>query len=105
MDGRATDGLCVEIIKAFQRAGNYKLFPIYVNCLSIILLFEQHTARSLIALKENDMRIAIYILIALLALLMLLCYSLCAIASEADERAERMYKRWQDERSNSKADK
>ena len=51
------------------------------------------------------MRIVIFILIALLALLMLLCYSLCVIAGEADERAERMYKRWQDERSNNQIDK
>ena len=43
------------------------------------------------------MRIVIYILMALCALLMLVCYALCVIASEADERAERMYRKWKEQ--------
>ena len=53
-------------------------------------------ARPLFAPKEIDMRIFVYVLIAVIAALMLLCYSLCAIASEADERAERMYRKWKE---------
>ena len=45
----------------------------------------------------------IVILIGLL-LIVLLEYSLCVVSHDADERAEKMYKRWKDERSNSKAD-
>lgn len=45
----------------------------------------------------------IVILIALL-LLVLLEYALMVVAHDADERAEEMYRRWKDERSNSKAD-
>ena len=47
--------------------------------------------------KENDMRIVIYILMVLCALLVILCYSLCVIASEADRRADRMYRKWREE--------
>lgn len=47
--------------------------------------------------KENDMRIVTYILMVLCALLMVLCYSLCVIASEADRRADRMYRKWKEE--------
>ena len=43
------------------------------------------------------MRIVIYILMVLCALLMLVCYALCVIASEADERAERMYRKWKEQ--------
>ena len=71
----------------------------------MLIPFFASIPRPLIALKENEMRIFIYVLIAVIAVLMLLCYSLCAIASEADERAEKIYKRWQDERSNNKTDK
>ena len=42
------------------------------------------------------MRIVIYILMVLCALLVVLCYSLCVIAHEADERAERMYRKWKE---------
>lgn len=43
------------------------------------------------------------ILIGLL-LLILLEYSLCVITHDADERAERMYRRWKSERSDSTPD-
>ena len=52
--------------------------------------------RPLFAPKEIDMRIFVYVLIAVIAVLVLLCYSLCAIASEADERAEKFYKEWKE---------
>lgn len=44
------------------------------------------------------------ILIGLL-LLVILEYSLCVVSHDADERAEEMYRRWKDERSDSEADK
>ena len=43
------------------------------------------------------MRIVIYILMVLCALLMLVCYALCVIASEADRRADRMYRKWKEQ--------
>lgn len=42
------------------------------------------------------MRIAIYVLILLCAVMMIICYALCAMAHEADERAERMYRKWKE---------
>lgn len=42
------------------------------------------------------------ILIGLL-LLVLLEYSLCVVSHDADERAEEMYRRWKDERSDREA--
>ena len=45
----------------------------------------------------------IVILIGLL-LLVLLEYSLCVITHDADERAERMYERWKDERGGNKTE-
>ena len=46
--------------------------------------------------KENDMRIVIYILMAICLVLLLLGYSLLVIASEADEKADRMYRKWKE---------
>lgn len=46
-----------------------------------------------------------YVILVGLLLLVLLEYALCYVSHDADERAERMYRRWKDERSNSKADK
>lgn len=43
------------------------------------------------------MRIAIYILLAICALLILVCYALLAMAQDADERAERMYRKWKEQ--------
>ena len=44
------------------------------------------------------------IALIVITILLVLDYALLVVASRADERAERMYKRWKDERSNSKAD-
>ncbi len=44
------------------------------------------------------MRTVIYILMAICLLLLLLGYSLLVIASEADEKADRMYRKWKEER-------
>ena len=49
------------------------------------------------------MAVKIVILIGLL-LIVLLEYSLCVVSHDADERAERMYERWNDERSNNKTE-
>ena len=44
------------------------------------------------------------LLIVGLLLLVLIEYSMCVISHDADERAERMYERWKDERSNNKTE-
>ena len=36
------------------------------------------------------------VLMAMLALMMVICYSLLVIASKAEERAERMYRKWKE---------
>lgn len=43
------------------------------------------------------MNIAIWILLALVTLLMIVAYSLLVMAHEADEKAERMYRKWKEE--------
>lgn len=43
--------------------------------------------------------------LGIMLLLLMVGYALLVIASRAEERADRMYKRWKDERSNNKADK
>ena len=45
------------------------------------------------------------IALIVITILLVLDYALLVVASRADERAERMYKRWKDERSNSEIDK
>ena len=49
----------------------------------------------------------IYKIVALciVVFLIVVCESLMITAKRADERAERMYRRWKSERNNSKADK
>lgn len=49
----------------------------------------------------------IYKIVALciVVFLIVVCESLMITAKRADERAERMYRRWKDERGNSKAGK
>lgn len=42
------------------------------------------------------MRTVIYILMAICLVLLLLGYSLLVIAGEADERADRMYRKWKE---------
>ena len=42
------------------------------------------------------MRIAIYVLIALCLVLLIVGYAVLVMASEADERAERMYIEWKE---------
>lgn len=39
------------------------------------------------------MRFIIWVLLAVIAILVAMCYALLVAASQADERAERMYKR------------
>ena len=47
--------------------------------------------------KENDMRIAIYVLMALCLVLLIVGYAVLVMAHEADERADRMYRKWKEE--------
>ena len=53
-----------------------------------------------IPIERNEMNIAIWILLALVALLMIVAYSLLVMAREADERAERMYRKWKEQLEN-----
>ena len=43
------------------------------------------------------MRWLVMVLLMALCVMVVLCYALCVIASEADERAERMYRKWKEE--------
>ena len=43
------------------------------------------------------MRMAMYVLITLCAVLMLIGYALLVMAHEADEKAERMYRKWKEQ--------
>lgn len=45
------------------------------------------------------------IALVVITILLVMDYALMVTAHRADERAERMCKRWKDERSNNKADK
>ena len=42
------------------------------------------------------MRVAIIVLIMMVTVLMVLCYALMVMAYEADERADRMYRKWKE---------
>ena len=57
--------------------------------------------------KQKEKKTMIFKIIALAIIIGLLVmdYALLVIAHDADERAEKMYKRWQDERSNNQVDK
>ncbi len=44
------------------------------------------------------MRIVIYVLMALCLVLLLVGYAVLVMAHEADERADRMYRKWKEER-------
>ena len=42
------------------------------------------------------MKWLIFVMVTIIAFLLVICYSLLVLASEADERAERMYKEWKE---------
>jgi len=42
------------------------------------------------------MRFIIWVLLAVIAILVVMCYALLVAASEADLRAEEMYRRWKE---------
>lgn len=44
------------------------------------------------------MRVAIIVLLMIVCVLLVLCYALMVKAYEADERADRMYLKWKEER-------
>lgn len=46
------------------------------------------------------MRTVIFVLACIITLILLVAYSLCVMAHEADERAERMYRKWLEEKRN-----
>lgn len=48
--------------------------------------------------KGERMRIFIMILLAVIIVLMIFGYALLVVAHEADERADRMYRKWKEER-------
>lgn len=43
------------------------------------------------------MRIAIFVMLALMALMMVALYAMLVVASRADRRADRMYRKWKEE--------
>ena len=43
------------------------------------------------------MRWIIFGMLVVICLLLLICYALCVMAHEADERAERMYRKWKEQ--------
>ena len=45
------------------------------------------------------------IALVVITILLVMDYALLVVASREEQRAERMYRRWKSERSNSKADK
>ena len=40
----------------------------------------------------------IFVLLAIICILLVIAYSLCVMAHDADERAERMYRKWKEEK-------
>ena len=44
------------------------------------------------------MRWIVMVLLMALCILMVMCYALMVMAHEADERADRMYRKWKEER-------
>lgn len=42
------------------------------------------------------MRVAIIVLLMIVCILLVLCYALMVMAYEADERADRMYRKWKE---------
>ena len=42
------------------------------------------------------MKWIVFVLVMVIGILLLICYSLLVAASEADERAEEMYRRWKE---------
>ena len=42
------------------------------------------------------MRWVVMVLLMVLCILMVICYALCVMAHEADEKAERMYRKWKE---------
>ena len=42
------------------------------------------------------MRWIIFVMMMVICLLLVMCYAFCVIAHEADERAERMYRKWKE---------
>ncbi len=43
------------------------------------------------------MKWLLFVLMMVISLLLVICYSLMVIAHDADERAERMYRKWREE--------
>ena len=43
------------------------------------------------------MKWLIFVMATIIAFLLVICYSLLVVASEADERAERMYRKWKEQ--------
>lgn len=56
------------------------------------------------SVEAEEMTFKIVALI-IIALLLVTDYAMLVVASRADERAERMYRRWESERGNSTPDK
>ena len=44
------------------------------------------------------MKWVVFVLLMIVLILLIICYSLLVVASDADDRAEEMYRRWKEER-------
>ena len=55
-------------------------------------------------LKENNMRWIIFVMMMVICLLLVLCYALLVTAYEADERADRMYRKWKESKDDNSND-
>ena len=65
----------------------------YLNCLFLRPL----RSPSVCTKERSAMRIAIIVMLAVMALMMMALYAMLVVASRADERAERMYRKWKEE--------
>lgn len=70
------------------------MYVLYVD--SKYSFFEQTALLPVCIERENSMRTAIYILLILLTVLLIIAYSVLVMAHDADERAERMYRKWKE---------
>lgn len=50
------------------------------------------------------MKWMLFVLVMVISVLLLMCYSLMAIAHDADEREEEMYRKWREEKEHEQMD-
>ncbi len=50
------------------------------------------------------MKWLLFVMMMIICILLLICYSLMVMAHDADERAERMYRKWKEEKDHEQMD-